>query len=70
MLTTRSPVLPSGINHFSRSWLLGAVVPWFYLFINNIIDTIIIIIIIIIIKIIIIIVIIIIMQFVLLSISQ
>ena len=27
MLTTRPPVLPSGSNHFSQSWLLGAVAP-------------------------------------------
>ena len=27
MLTTRSPVLPSGSYHFSRSWLFGAVAP-------------------------------------------
>ena len=28
LLTTKSPVLPSGSNHFSRSWLFGAVPPW------------------------------------------
>ena len=27
MLTTKPPVLPSSSNRFSRSWLLGAVVP-------------------------------------------
>ena len=27
MLTTRSPVLSSGSNHFIRSWLFGAVAP-------------------------------------------
>ena len=27
LLTTKSPVLPSGSNQFSRSWLFGAVVP-------------------------------------------
>ena len=27
MLTTRPPVLPFGSNHFSRSWLFGAVAP-------------------------------------------
>ena len=30
MLTTRPPVLPSGSNRFSRSWLFGAVVPRIY----------------------------------------
>ena len=34
LLTTRPPVLPSGSNHFSRSWLFGAVAPRiYYLFI-------------------------------------
>ena len=32
MLTTRPPVLPSGSNRFSRSWLFGAVAPRIYLF--------------------------------------
>ena len=32
MLTTRPPVLPSGSNQFSRSWLFGAVAPRIYLF--------------------------------------
>ena len=32
LLTTKSPVLPSGSNHFSRSWLFGAVAPRIYLF--------------------------------------
>ena len=27
LLTTMSPVMPSGSNHFSRSWLFGAVMP-------------------------------------------
>ena len=31
MLTTTPPVLPSGSNHFSRSWLFGAVVPQIFL---------------------------------------
>ena len=35
MLTTRPPVLPSGINRFSRSWLFGAVAPRIFLFFNN-----------------------------------
>ena len=30
MLTTRPPIPPSGSNHFSRSWLFGAVVPRIY----------------------------------------
>ena len=30
MPTTRAPVLPSGSNRFSRSWLLGAVAPRIY----------------------------------------
>ena len=30
MLTTRPPVVPSGSNRFSRSWLFGAVAPWIY----------------------------------------
>ena len=33
MLTTRPPVLSCGSNHFSRSWLFGAVVPQIYFFI-------------------------------------
>ena len=30
LLTIRPPVLSSGSNHFSRSWLFGAVAPWIY----------------------------------------
>ena len=33
LLTTRSPVLPSGSNRFSWSWFFRAVVPRIYLFI-------------------------------------
>ena len=32
MLTTRHPVLLSDSNHFSRSWLFGAVAPWIFYF--------------------------------------
>ena len=28
------PVVSSGRNHFSRSWLFGAVAPWIYYFIH------------------------------------